>query len=181
VKSRQESYANKRHRPVQFEVGDHIHFCQWWAWRDLEWKGSYRLVTLDHSPFLRSVEPWHTSWSYHRHRQGSMTSSTYRNWRSAWMHPWMWFYHKCARVRFDISRAPDQDLGSKESCHEAEDDQVLQVLMEQPYGRRSNMGEWRFSPFSPSGVWPSVVRERAIVRCPFRNFSPFKSQDEILF
>jgi hypothetical protein len=45
------------------------------------------------------------------------------------------------RVRFDISRAPDQDLGSKESCHKAEDDQVLQDPMEQPYGRRSNMGE----------------------------------------
>jgi hypothetical protein len=45
------------------------------------------------------------------------------------------------RVRFDISRAPDQDLGSKESCHEAEDDQVLQDPMEQPHGRRNNMGE----------------------------------------
>jgi hypothetical protein len=46
-----------------------------------------------------------------------------------------------ARVRFDISRAPDQDLGSKESCHKAEDDQVVQDPMEQPYSRRSNMGE----------------------------------------
>jgi hypothetical protein len=25
VKSRQESYANKRHRPLQFEVGDHVY------------------------------------------------------------------------------------------------------------------------------------------------------------
>jgi hypothetical protein len=25
AKSRQESYANKRHRPLQFEVGDHVH------------------------------------------------------------------------------------------------------------------------------------------------------------
>jgi hypothetical protein len=46
-----------------------------------------------------------------------------------------------ARVKFDISRAPDQDLGSKESCHKAEDDELLQDPMEQPYGRRSNKEE----------------------------------------
>jgi hypothetical protein len=45
------------------------------------------------------------------------------------------------RVRFYISQAPNQDLGSKESYHKVEDDQVLQDRMEQPYGRRSNMGE----------------------------------------
>jgi hypothetical protein len=45
------------------------------------------------------------------------------------------------RVRFDISQAPDQDLRSKESCHKAEDNQVLQDPIEQPYSRRSNMGE----------------------------------------
>jgi hypothetical protein len=45
------------------------------------------------------------------------------------------------RVRFDMSRAPDQDLRSKESCHKVEDDQVLQDPMEQPYDRRSNTGE----------------------------------------
>jgi hypothetical protein len=29
VKSRQESYANKRHQPLEFEAGDHIYlrFC----------------------------------------------------------------------------------------------------------------------------------------------------------
>jgi hypothetical protein len=42
---------------------------------------------------------------------------------------------------FYISRTSDQDLGPKESCHKAQDDQVLQDPMEQPYGRRSNMGE----------------------------------------
>jgi hypothetical protein len=46
-----------------------------------------------------------------------------------------------AQVRFDISRAPDQDLGSKESCHKVEDDQVLQDPTEQPYGTRGNTGE----------------------------------------
>jgi hypothetical protein len=37
-----------------------------------------------------------------------------------------------ARGRFNIYRAPDQDLGSKESCHKAQDDQDLQDTMEQP-------------------------------------------------
>jgi hypothetical protein len=45
------------------------------------------------------------------------------------------------RHGFDISRTSDHDLGPKESCHKAQDDQVLQDTMEQPYGRRSNMGE----------------------------------------
>jgi hypothetical protein len=42
---------------------------------------------------------------------------------------------------FDTSRTSDQDLAPKESCHKAQDDQVLQGPMEQPYGIRSNMGE----------------------------------------
>jgi hypothetical protein len=33
----------------------------------------------------------------------------------------------------DVSRAPDQDLGSKGSCHKVQYNQVLQDLMEQPY------------------------------------------------
>jgi hypothetical protein len=75
-----------------------------------------------------------------------------------------------ARVRFDISRALDQDLRSKESCPKVEDTQVLQDPMEQPYGRRSNKWEWRFSLFSPSEVWATVVRECAIVHCPIMTF-----------
>jgi hypothetical protein len=45
------------------------------------------------------------------------------------------------RDGFDISQTSDQDLGSKESGHKMQDDQVLQDPMEQPYGRRSNIGE----------------------------------------
>jgi hypothetical protein len=55
------------------------------------------------------------------------------------------------RDRLDISRTSDQDLGQKESCHKVQDGQVLQGPMEQPHGRRSNMGKQGFSPFSPSG------------------------------
>jgi hypothetical protein len=36
---------------------------------------------------------------------------------------------------------PIKILDQKSQCHEAQDDQVLQDPMEQPYGRRSNMGE----------------------------------------
>jgi hypothetical protein len=46
-----------------------------------------------------------------------------------------------SRGRFNISRVPDQDLESKESCQKAQDDQVFQDPMEQPYCIRSNMGK----------------------------------------
>jgi hypothetical protein len=45
------------------------------------------------------------------------------------------------RDRCDISWTSDQDLGPKESCHKAQDDQILQDPMEQPHRRRSNMGK----------------------------------------
>jgi hypothetical protein len=75
------------------------------------------------------------------------------------------------RDGLDISRTSAQDLGPKESCHKAQDDQVLQDPMQQSYERRSNMAEWRISPFSPSGFWVAVERERATVRCSFEPFS----------
>jgi hypothetical protein len=68
--------------------------------------------------------------------------------------------------RLDVSRASDQDLRSKESCHKAQDDQVFQDSMKQPYCRRRNMGKQRFPPFSPSKFQATVVRERATFRCP---------------
>jgi transposase InsO family protein len=49
------------------------------------------------------------------------------------------------------SRASDQDLGSKESCYEVQDNQVLQDPMEQPCRRRNNMGKRGFTPFLPFG------------------------------
>jgi hypothetical protein len=45
------------------------------------------------------------------------------------------------RDRLDISQTSNQDLRAKESCHKAQDDQVLEDPMEQPHRRRSNMGE----------------------------------------
>jgi hypothetical protein len=43
------------------------------------------------------------------------------------------------------------------------------------------MGKRGFPPFSPFGFRAVIERERAIVRYPFRTFSPSKSQDDILF
>jgi hypothetical protein len=43
------------------------------------------------------------------------------------------------RGRLDVSQAPDQDLGSKESCYKVQDDQVFQDSIEQLYYRRSDM------------------------------------------
>jgi hypothetical protein len=37
------------------------------------------LATSDHFPYLRNVESWHTSCSYHRHWQEFTTSYTYRS------------------------------------------------------------------------------------------------------
>jgi hypothetical protein len=48
------------------------------------------------------------------------------------------------RNRLDISQTSDQDVEQKESCHKAQDDQVLQGPVKQPYGRRSNMGKRDF-------------------------------------
>jgi hypothetical protein len=66
VRSRQESFANKRCRPLEFEVGDHVYL-----WVSLMkvikrfgMKGKLAVHYLDLFPYSRSVDPWHTSWSY---------------------------------------------------------------------------------------------------------------------
>jgi hypothetical protein len=38
------------------------------------------------------------------------------------------------------------------SCHEAQDNQVLQDIMEQPYYRRSNMGKRGFTSYRSEGT-----------------------------
>jgi hypothetical protein len=80
-----------------------------------------------------------------------------------------------------VPRAPNEGLGSEGSCHEAQNNQVLQYTMGQSLWRRSKLRKRGFSSFSASRLWTTVERERAIVRCPLRTFSPFKSRDEILF
>jgi hypothetical protein len=67
VRSRQESFANKRCRPLEFEVGDHVYL----------WVSLMKVIKrfgmkeklaphyLDLFPYSRSVDPWYTSWSYY--------------------------------------------------------------------------------------------------------------------
>jgi hypothetical protein len=63
AKLRQESYTNKRRRPLQFEAGDHVYLkvSSMKGVKRFGVTGSYRLVILDHSQFWRSVGRWHTS------------------------------------------------------------------------------------------------------------------------
>jgi hypothetical protein len=81
AKSRQESYANKRHQPFVFEAGNHVYlmFLPMKGVKRFGMKGSWHLVTLNHSLYLRSVEPWHTSLNCYRRCQEFTTSSMYHN------------------------------------------------------------------------------------------------------
>jgi hypothetical protein len=61
------------------------------------------------------------------------------------------------RGKFDIPRAPNQDLGLKESCHKAQDGKVLQNSMEQPYHRRSCRSGFTTLPPTPLLEQPAEV------------------------
>jgi hypothetical protein len=141
----QESYANKRRRPLQFEAGDHVYL------KVSLMKGVKRFgVTGKLSP--RYIGPFQIL-----EKCGKVAYKLELRPSLVGVHD---IFHvsqlkKClkttvdivftgsgnARYGFDISRTSDQDLGPKESCHKAQDDQFLQDPMEQPYRRRSNMGE----------------------------------------
>jgi hypothetical protein len=69
VKSHQESYINKRHRPLQFEVGDHVYLkvSPMKGVKRFRVKGKLSPRYIGSFPILESVEMWHTNWSYHHH------------------------------------------------------------------------------------------------------------------
>jgi hypothetical protein len=50
IKSRQENYANKRHRPLEFEVGDHVYLkvSPMKGVKKFAVKGKLDLAILDH-------------------------------------------------------------------------------------------------------------------------------------
>jgi exosome complex RNA-binding protein Rrp4 len=67
VKSHQETYANKRHRPLEFEVGDHV-YLRVSSMKDMkrfELKGKLACHYSDHSPSSRNVGLWLTSLTCH--------------------------------------------------------------------------------------------------------------------
>jgi hypothetical protein len=120
TKSRQESYANKKCRSLEFEVEDHLY--------------------LKVSP-VKGMERFGIKGKLAPHYIGPFPilekcgTVAYKSELS----PLLARVHDIAQGRFDIPRAPNQDLRSKESCHEVQGDQVLQGSMEQPYYRRSNI------------------------------------------
>jgi hypothetical protein len=145
TKLRQESYATKRRRPLQFEAGDHMYLKvspmkgmkRFWSDR--------KAITSLYWTIPNSGEVWEGGMQV---RVTTVTGRSSQHLRRISAREVFEGTHRCciagsgaARHGFDISRTSDQDLGPKESCHKAQDDKVLQDPMEQPYGRRSNMGE----------------------------------------
>jgi hypothetical protein len=129
AKSHQESYANKRRRPLRFEVRDHVYL------KVSPMKGIKRFGVKGKlsphyiRPFL-ILEKCATV-AYKLKLPLSLTG-VYDIFHISQL-------KKCLkapvdvalpevarlRSRLDISRTSDQDLRSKELCHKAEDDQVL--------------------------------------------------------
>jgi hypothetical protein len=81
AKSCQETYANKRRRPLEFEVGDHVYLrvSPMKGVKRLGVKGKLAPCYIGPFPSSRSVGVWVTSWSWHHPWLEFMTSSTCRN------------------------------------------------------------------------------------------------------
>jgi hypothetical protein len=171
AKLHQESYTNKRCRPLQFEVGDHVYL------KVSPMKGVKRFgVKGKLTP--RYIGPFSIL-----EKCGKVAYKLELPPSLVGVHD---IFHvsqlkKCLKAPVDVvlpevapletdltyAEHPIKILDQKESCHKAQDDQVLQNPMDQPHGRRSNMGKREFSLFSPSGLRVVVVRERATVHCSF--------------
>jgi hypothetical protein len=65
--SHQESYANKRHWHLEFEVGDHVYLkvSPINGLKRFEVKEKLAPHYIVPFPILENMGPWHTSWSYH--------------------------------------------------------------------------------------------------------------------
>jgi hypothetical protein len=81
VKSCQESYVNKRCRPLQFEVGDHVYLkvSPIKGVKRFGVKGKLSPRYIRPFPILGRCGTWYISWSYHHHWQGSTTFSMCHN------------------------------------------------------------------------------------------------------
>jgi hypothetical protein len=67
TKAQQESYANKRHRPLEFEAGDHVYLCVS-PTRGVKMcgiKGKLAPCYISMFPVLAKWGMWHTNWSCH--------------------------------------------------------------------------------------------------------------------
>jgi hypothetical protein len=143
TKSHQKSYTNKRCRPLEFEVGDQVYLkvSPMKGVKRFRVKGKLASRYIGPFPIIEKC----TIVAYKLELSPLLTG----------VHD---IFHvsqlkKClkalvdmvlpesgtTRGRLDVSRAPDQDLGSKESCYKAQDNQVLQNSMEQSYYGRSDV------------------------------------------
>jgi hypothetical protein len=81
MKSCQESYANKKHRPLEFVVGDLVYLKVSPMMGMKRFGVKEKMAPHYIGPFfiLENVETWHTSWNCRRRWQAFMISSTYRS------------------------------------------------------------------------------------------------------
>jgi hypothetical protein len=79
AKLRQESYANKRHRPLQFEVGNHVYLkvSPMKGVKRFGVKGKLSPRYIGPFPILEKCEKVAYKLEFHRHWQKFTTSSTY--------------------------------------------------------------------------------------------------------
>jgi hypothetical protein len=142
VKSCQESNANKRCCPIDFEVGNHVYLkvSPMRGVKRFDVKGKLAPHYIRPFPILEKC--------------GIVAYKLELSSSFVGVHD---IFHisqlkKCLKAPVDvvllevaplliISRASDQDPGSKGSCHKAQDPQVFEDSMEQPYRRRNNLGE----------------------------------------
>jgi hypothetical protein len=170
AKSYQESYANKRRQPLQFDVGDHVHLKV----TPIKCVKRFGVKGKLSPRYIRTV-------AYKLELPLSLVGVNdifhVSQLKKCLKAPVDVVLPEVAPLEADLTypEHPIKILDQKSECHKKEDNQVLQDPMEQPYCRRSDMGKRGFPLFSLSGFRATVVRECAIVRCHFSTFSPFKS------
>jgi hypothetical protein len=107
TKSRQETYANKRHQPLEFEVGDHVYLrvSPMKCLKRFRVKGKLVHRYIGPFPSSRSVGLWLPCVT-----TKEVSESTH-GCRVAWS--------DTARGWLIVPRVPNQSLGLEGSCHEA--------------------------------------------------------------
>jgi hypothetical protein len=172
AKSCQESYANKRYRPLEFEVGDHVHL------KVSLMKGVKRFGMKE------KLAPRYIGTFPILEKCGTVAYKLELPLLLAGVHD---IFHvsqlkKCSKAPVDVVLPgvtvlkadltyPEHSIKILDQkshvCYEEQDDQVLQDSMEKPYCRRSNMGNRGLPPLSPSKFRGTIVREHATVRYPY--------------
>jgi hypothetical protein len=129
AKSCQESYANKRRRPLQFEVEDHVYLkvSPMNNVKRFGVKGKLSPRYIGPFPILEKCGNVAYKLKLPPSLVGVHDIFHVSQLKKCLKAPVDVIFPEVAplKVDFDISRVSDQDLRSKESCHKVEDDQVL--------------------------------------------------------